>query len=507
MEKKTINNKEYFSHKFNVDVKVFEGGKSKELLASLSKLAGFLNQDINFEENIDLVPIAFDAFVVNRRNKNNQVIGTEKALEIVSNFKYKFINIEHNRENIIGVILGTGFSSFGEDSKVLSLEDVKDTKDPFNVVAHGIMWKIVDQDLVEIIEDSGNVLSKNYKKISASWELLSTDCEVALFEKDERDLIHASITKDDKFKKYLYTEGGKGQTPDGKIVCNLISGDTLPLGVGLTTDPAAEVEGVLTASNTTDLKTENSVIPTSNNIESIIQSSIKESLDNNNQLLAEIQEKINNLEKNSVYTIKENNIMTIDNIDQLTDENIKELKASNIQEIHNKIKDELKSVSEKYVSDKKNLEDEIKTNKEAMESALLEAKDLKEKVKKLEDKISEFEASEAQRIADETYNSRMETIESKFEINDASRKVIAKKLQSISSDEEFSQYEEELSVFLSAKTIKTEEQSKDPQEVVASAFDTSERTNETVNTAKPSDNERSVWEKAAEGIRIRNLNK
>lgn len=501
MEKKTINNKEYFSHKFNVDVKVFEGGKSKELLASLSKLAGFLNQDINFEENIDLVPIAFDAFVVNRRNKNNQVIGTEKALEIVNNFKYKFINIEHNRENIIGVILGTGFSSFGEDSKVLTLDDVKDTKDPFNVVAHGIMWKIVDQDLVEIIEDSGNVLSKNYKKISASWELLSTDCEVALFEKDEKNLINASVSKDDKFKKYLYTEGGKGETPDGKIVCNLISGDTLPLGVGLTTDPAAEVEGVLTASNSS-AQTEYTF-----DIESTIKSFMTESLNENKQLLAEIQEKINNLEKNSVYTIKENNIMTIDNIDQLTDENIKELKASNIQEIHNKIKDELKSVSEKYVSDKKNLEDEIKASKEAMESALLEAKNLKEKVKQLEDKVNEFEASEAQRIAEETYNSRMETIESKFEINDASRKVIAKKLQSISSDEEFSQYEEELSVFLSAKTAKTEEEIKDPQEVIASAFDTSERTNETVNTAKPSDNERSVWEKAAQGIRIKNLNR
>lgn len=498
MEKKTINNKEYYSHKFNVDLKIFESGKSKELLASLSKLAGFLNQDIDFESNIDLVPIAFDAFVVNRRNKNNQVIGTEKALEIVKNFKYKFINIEHNREDIIGVILGTGFSSFGEDSKPLALEDVQDTKDPFNVVANGVMWKIVNRDLVEIIKDSSNILSKNYKKISASWELLSSDSEIAIFENGSKDLISASISKDDKYKKYLITEGGTGETPDGRIVCNLISGDTLPLGVGLTTNPAAEVEGVLTAN--TDEKI--TVDYNEANIKSFISDILKEK----SELLAEIQEKINNLEKNSVYTIKENNIMTIDSIDQLTDENIKELKASNIQEIHNKIKSELKNVSEQFVSEKQNLENEIKANKEAMEAALLESQDLKTKVSQLEQKISEFEASEAARIAEESYNSRMEAIESKFDLSDASRKLIANKLQNISSDEEFAQYEEELSVFLTAKTTKQEDP-KDPETVVASAFESAETVNQPINGNSPSESVKTVWEKAAKGVRITNLKK
>ena len=504
MQKKIINNKEYYSHIFDVDVKIFKSEKSKEILASLSKLAGFLSQDIDFESNIDLVPIAFDAFVVNRRNANNQVIGTNKALEIVNNFKYKFINIEHNREDIIGVILGTGFSSFGEDSKPLTLEEVKDTDEPFNVVAHGVMWKIVNSSLIDTIKDSGNVLSKNYKKISASWELLSSDFEIAIFDKNEKNLINASIDKTDKYKNYLVTEGGKGVTPDGKIVCNLISGDTLPLGVGLTTNPAAEVEGVLTASNIDllDGSHQDSIYV---NVEfNQIGESLKAFIEEKFNLLAESNKKNNNLENNSVYIIKDNNTMRLDNIEQLTDENIKEVKASNIHEIHNKIKGELQSVSEKYASDKKTLEDEVKANKEAMESALQESKQLREQLAKLQNKITQLEASEAERLAQELYNSRMELIESKYQINDASRKVIANRLQSLKTDKEFEQYDEELSVMLSAKVSEKVEE-KSPAEVIASAFDGAEKTNETINSPQINDTKKAAWAKAASAIKIQNV--
>ena len=54
---------------------------------------------------MDLLPVAFNACVVNRVNKNGDVINTATALDICKNFINKPINVEHNRSNIVGVIL------------------------------------------------------------------------------------------------------------------------------------------------------------------------------------------------------------------------------------------------------------------------------------------------------------------------------------------------------------------------------------------------------------------
>ena len=76
-------------------------------LVNLSELV----PDVNTEKNVDLLPIAFNAFVANRVNKNGDVVDTKAALEIHKNFINKPINIEHNRERVIGVILTAGLVS------------------------------------------------------------------------------------------------------------------------------------------------------------------------------------------------------------------------------------------------------------------------------------------------------------------------------------------------------------------------------------------------------------
>ena len=121
-------------------------------LASMIDLEEFLPK-IDTEENYDLLPIAFNAFVANRVNKNGDVVGTETAIAMYKNFINKPVNIEHNRKSVIGTILTAGFSSFGED-KPLTEEEVKDTKSPFNVTLGGLIWKIVDKDLSEKIENA-----------------------------------------------------------------------------------------------------------------------------------------------------------------------------------------------------------------------------------------------------------------------------------------------------------------------------------------------------------------
>ena len=84
-------------------------------LASLADIGDFI-PDIDIEANVDLLPIAFNAFVANRVNKNGDVIDTDTAIAIYENFLNKPINIEHHRDKVIGTILSSGFSEFGTDS-------------------------------------------------------------------------------------------------------------------------------------------------------------------------------------------------------------------------------------------------------------------------------------------------------------------------------------------------------------------------------------------------------
>ena len=47
-----------------------------------------------------------------------------------------------------------------------------------------------------------------------------------------------------EFEPYLISSGGKGETDDGEKVYRLVTGEVYPLGIGFTTNPAADVHGV-----------------------------------------------------------------------------------------------------------------------------------------------------------------------------------------------------------------------------------------------------------------------
>ena len=55
-------------------------------LASAIEVAQFV-PDIDTEKQVDLLPIAFNAFVANRVNRNGDVVDTETALAFYKDFK------------------------------------------------------------------------------------------------------------------------------------------------------------------------------------------------------------------------------------------------------------------------------------------------------------------------------------------------------------------------------------------------------------------------------------
>ena len=226
-------------------------------LASAIEVAEFI-PEVN-EKQVDLLPVAFNAFVANRVNKNGDVVDTDTALAFYKDFKNKPINIEHNRDRVIGTILTAGFSEFGTD-KPMTEEEIKEVKGPFNVTLGGVIWKVVNQRIADAIEESGDPSSEDYMKISASWELGFKDYNLVLLEGSDKNIENGLIVdnEDDvaSMEKDLKALGGEGRTKDGMSVYRKVVGEVVPLGIGLTETPAADVQGVSTKKTVEDPKEE-----------------------------------------------------------------------------------------------------------------------------------------------------------------------------------------------------------------------------------------------------------
>ena len=218
----------------------------EEIIASesLKPLKGIAPPDIDLEKNIDLIGLAFNAAVANRFNKNDDGIDTETALAIKDYFVHKPANIEHQKSRVVGHVVSAALSDYGTN-EIISSEDVALSSDPFNISLCAVVYKTINPAFAELVERSVDPEDEHYQKVSASWEIGFNSYKVAL---GSRKLKDAEIISDEahvgEMKKYLKAYGGDGKTEDGVEIYRLISGEIFPLGIGFTSNPAAEVKGV-----------------------------------------------------------------------------------------------------------------------------------------------------------------------------------------------------------------------------------------------------------------------
>ena len=132
-------------------------------MASILDIGDFI-PDVDTGKDIDLLPVAFNACVANRVNKNGDVVDSKTAMNMYKNFVNKPINLEHKIDRVVGVILAAGFSEFGTD-KPLNEKDIEGD-DPFNITLGGVIWKVVNSRVADIIEDASDPTSENYMKVS-----------------------------------------------------------------------------------------------------------------------------------------------------------------------------------------------------------------------------------------------------------------------------------------------------------------------------------------------------
>jgi len=450
--------------------------------AGIDSLKPFLDSSIDLEKNYDLIGVAFNAFVVNRANKNGQVISTDVALSSVENFKFKPMNIEHKRKNVAGLITGFGFSEYGTD-KPLTLDEVKDKKDPFNVVLSGFVWRVVNEEFAEKLEASSDPSSESYLSISTSWEMGFRNFNIA---KGSLNLSEASILSDEiaiaEMKDKLMHFGGKGFDDDGQpLFINLI-GEVLPLGIGFTNNPAADVKGVkVFGFNDLETKEENEVeekeesdendlsIKSSQFDEKLVETNIiSNKLDADNLAAA-------NVEKEK--TKKENKKMLIKSIQDLNDDSLKQICATDIRAL---FEEEIKKASEKFAEEqlaKDSIIAEAEKTKAELEAKLEELKQTGEQLKAELEKIKlEAEAREIE----ETFQNRMSGLDEEFSLDDEERQVIGEQIKNL-DQEAFEKWYKAFNVFAKAKNKKmmmekkeAEEKTKEKEESKASSIETKE---------------------------------
>jgi hypothetical protein len=374
--------------------------------------------NVDTEKNVDLLPVAFNAAVVNRVNKNGDVIDTDTAVASYKDFINKPINIEHNRERIVGVILTAGFSEFGSDAS-LSEEQVKDLKGPFNITLGGVIWKIANPNLADKIEESSDATSNKYQSVSASWELGFNDYNVVMIDGESKNIEDGALISDaseiESIKNNLRAFGGSGKLDKTKSIYRKVIGNVVPLGIGLTETPAADVKGIAT------LKSEASV-----EIE---------------------QENISKIDNLNVNTYNDNKVMKIQSIKDITDESLKQATASQISDL---IEQELKVASEKFAAEKATVEQSLKAANEKYDTLAAAQDTLQKEIAALKASLEAAESEKQAILANEKFNERMNAFDAEYDLDSETRQVLASDIAGL-DDDSFAAYKNKMAVFMKNK--------------------------------------------------------
>ena len=465
-------------------------------LASMIEVAKFL-PDVDVDKHVDLLPVAFNAFVANRVNRNGDVVDTETALSFYQDFKNKPINIEHNREKVIGTILTAGFSEFGTDTP-LTEEEVSKLEGPFNVTLGGVIWKMVNKGISDLIEDSADPSSDSYMKVSASWELGFTDYNLVILEGNDKNIENGTVVDDEKeieaLEGKLKALGGEGRTEDGKFIYRKVVGDVVPLGIGLTETPAADVKGLATEKTVTSSEEEEE------------------------NTFAEV-EKTSQIQQDIVINQNEEKIMKIESIKDITDESLKQLSASAVSDF---IESELKDASERFSAEKTQVENNLKEAQEKISTVSSEYDKLKVDLDSVSEKLDTLETEKAKKEAEELFNQRMASLDETYALENEDREVIAEQVKDL-DEEAWESFAKRISVLLrdksrevlakkeaEAKEVKEEkseeqeektEESKASEDIVDEAIDRGEEDAEVV-PASTNASETSTYDKYKDAFSV-----
>ena len=453
--KKTLNkmsaSKSYkYTTKFSEEILAtskIESGEWQMGKASLEKLKPLIPTEIDFEKNIDLIGVAFNAAVANRFNKNDDGIDTRTALAIKNYFVNKPTNIEHQKQNVVGHIVSSAFSKFGTN-EILEDRAVKDLRGPFNIACAAVIYRTVNRQFANLLEDQELGFEKT---ISASWEIGFNEYNIAI---GSRNLDEAEIISDpqriEEFSQYLKANEGAGETEDGTKVYRLVVGDIYPLGIGFTANPAAEVEGVVLQA---DPKEEVSLaLDYCPECIEVSEEFIKNLKTEKNKISQSLESDVNYLHTHTIKTAMETNIL--DKLERVLQEHAdaKEFSKEAVANIGEVVHDAIRQQNDQYVAEKEKSANAERELAESQENFTKSVGELEEKLSSAEEKISELETENKERDAREAFNLRMGVIDEEYQLEEEDRKILASELSSLETTEEaFAGYQEKIAVLWNHK--------------------------------------------------------
>jgi hypothetical protein len=417
-------------------------------LASAANLKKFLPKDINLEENIDLLAWAGNFCVANKINLNDDCISNEEAIRMVELLPYKFTDVEHDRNSLIGVILSAGFSEYGTD-KPLTKDEIKDLKNPFNVTIGGIIWRMINPNFADNIEKMGEPDSEESAHLS--WEIAFSLADLIVIDKDKSNLedgqIISNASEISKLEGQLKAFGGTGYTDDGKRIARLIRNDLIPLGVGFVSHPAGQVGRIVIEKSKIEVK--------SNENEDLL--AILD-LWKDGRVRKQMIEAVENL-KNSENSLSQSNntVVNINNdnklpmkitkISDLNDTNLKEVKASEVAEFYD---NEIKKISDEWETKKNKVDVDLKAAQD--KSADLESKYNKatETLTKVQEDLTKLVKAAQDKEKEDKFTARMTYFDNGFDLDEKTRSVVGNQIKNL-SDEDYTTVKENLETLLAAK--------------------------------------------------------
>lgn len=445
-----------FSNEIRASSSNIEDDKINISKASLDSLSNLVPEDINFDANIDLLAVAFNAAVANKFNKNHDGIDTETALAVADYFVHKPTNIEHKKQKVVGHVVSSGFSDFATN-KILSKEELKETTSPFNISLAAVIYKTVNREFANLVEKSSNPKNDSHNLVSASWEIGFNDFVLAL---GSKNLEEAEIISEEKqieeMSKYLKAFEGEGKLEDGTEIYRLVCGDVYPLGIGFTANPAADVKGVFVQE---DKKKEESSTPSSQQKAERIEV-------NNSVFLKKIKNYKKNpsrIEKTNVISDKAQkypNYKTME-IKELIEEIKETIQASSSEKFSNEsvanvarvVSDAIRERSEEFAKEKAEIQQQKEEVVKAHEEAQEKLQQIEEELASSREKIGSLEAEQNAAKALQVFNDRMDSIDESYELSDEDRKIIAEDLKKVEESEEaFASYQERVKVLFSHKS-------------------------------------------------------
>jgi len=416
--------------------------------ASLDSLKSMIPGDVDLEKNLDLLGVAFNAAVVNKFNKNGDGISSSSAVDILDQFKHKPTNIEHKKEKVVGHIVSALFSRF-ETNEIMDTEEALATEGSFNISLAALIYKSVNSEFANLVEESMDPESPLYNKVSASWEIGFNDYVLAVGNDDlSGSVIIDDEEKIEELKNNLKAYGGTGLLEDGSTINRLIIGEIFPLGIGFTSNPAAEVKGITRSS--------------SKNEEPVTEQDEKSYNGDKDYDYGSDNEVENKKNKKNISQMNESDVINKKRTTMENNEILNNLVSALEDKVSNKkfseeavatvskiINDAILEKNTSFLQEKDKLETEKAELAKAAEDNAAEVAQLRSELDSAVSKVNDLEQTQRQQEAVATFDSRMSAVEEIYSLDEASRKVVALELKDLAlEDEAFATFQEKLEVVL-----------------------------------------------------------